>query len=209
MARRRYRGEPRVSSLKIIHVPRSVSAPQEPTEMFNQLDKVVHWLTQLTYLVGAVSVGLLMVHITLHVILQHFFGFPLPGTMLFVSNYYMVVVTFLCLAAVERKDRHISVDLLTNVMPVGMRKVFFMLAYTISILVFSVLARQSLVVANSRREVGAFELEYGVRFIQWPSYYLVPIGAALMVIVLFLKLLSLIAGQLPEPATGEPALPPE
>lgn len=167
--------------------------------MIQVLLKAILWLATITHAIGAVAIGLMMLQVTLHVFFQYVFSYPLPGTYLFVSNYYMVVVTFLCLAAVEMRDGHISVDILANVLPEGVRRSLACLSQFLIFGVFSLLTWQSWAVAESRRVVGTFEIEYGIKILLWPSYYVVPVGSALFAFVALVKLLAILSGQEVEP----------
>lgn len=149
-------------------------------------------LCDATYSIGALAVGLMMIQVTAHVFFQYVLSYPLPGTYLFVSNYYMVVITFLCLAAVELKDAHVSVDILFSRMSPGWQRLSLGLSQFVTALISALLTWQSLIVANARHAAGTFEIEYGVKILLWPSYYLVPLGAGLLTIVAVLKLIALI-----------------
>ncbi|QLH13012.1 TRAP transporter small permease [Paracoccus pantotrophus] len=162
--------------------------------MIGNLEKVVRGLSNITYALGAVAIGLMMVHVVLHVFFQYILGFPLPGTVLFVANYYMVVVTFICLAAVELKGGHISVDILYSHLPLKLQRFFAGIACLLTAIVFALLTWQSFSVAQTRRAAGTFEIEYGYKILLWPSYYLVPIGAALFAFTALVKLLALASG---------------
>lgn len=152
--------------------------------------QAVRWTSAVTHALGSVAIGLMMVHVSVHVFFQYALGYPLPGTYLFVSHYYMVVVTFLCLGAVELRGGHISVDILTNAMPLKARRHLDVVARLLTVIVFILLAWQSAIVAEARRAAGSFQVEYGLKILIWPSYYIVPIGAALFALVAFVKLLE-------------------
>ncbi|MFN8682401.1 TRAP transporter small permease [Paracoccus sp. P2] len=162
--------------------------------LIRNLEKAVRGLCNMTYAMGAIAIGLMMVHVVVHVFFQYVVGFPLPGTVLFVANYYMVVVTFICLAAVELKGGHISVDILFGHLPSSVQRVCAGIAYLLTGIVFILLTWQSFTVAQARRTAGTFEVEYGYKILLWPSYYLVPIGAALFAFTALVKLLGLVSG---------------
>lgn len=166
--------------------------------MFQQLDKIVRVLSQTTYVIGTIMIGLMMIHVVVHVFFQYVLNDPLPGTILFVSNYYMVVVTFLCLGAVELKGGHISVDLLYSHFSSHAQRICSIVASLITVVIFALLTWQSFVVAEARRTAGTFEIEYGVKILIWPSYYIVTIGSAIFVFFATVRLVHLIAG-VPEP----------
>jgi TRAP-type C4-dicarboxylate transport system permease small subunit len=162
--------------------------------MLKTVKHLIDRTNRLAYIGGAIAVGLMMVQVTAHALAQFVFSYPLPGTVFFISNYYMVVVTFLCIGAVQLRGGHISVDLFTNLLPVQTKRVLTGLSYLITLVVFFLLAWQGFLVAESRRVAGTFELEYDIKFLIWPSYYLVPIGAALMVVTVLYQFIQLVLG---------------
>ena len=162
--------------------------------MIKTLGSLLHRVNRIAYIMGAIAVGLMMVQVTIHALAQFLFGYPIPGTVFFISNYYMVLVSFLCIGAVQLKNRHIDVDLVTNLLPPREKRILAAVAYLVTMVVFALLAWQSFLVAESRRAAGIFELEYDIKFIIWPSYYIVPIGAALMVITTFFQLIQMASG---------------
>lgn len=141
----------------------------------------------------------MMVHVVIHVLSQYLLNYPLPGTILFVSNYYMVAATFLCLAAVELKGGHIAVDLVHSHFPGWLQTACQAVALALTALVFTLLTWQSFIAAEARRSAGSFEIEYGVRIVLWPSYYLVPLGAGLLALTAAVKLIVLLGGTRAEP----------
>jgi TRAP-type C4-dicarboxylate transport system permease small subunit len=162
--------------------------------LLHHLSRTVRRLSDLAYVIGSVAIALMMLHVVVHVLSQYLLNYPLPGTILFVSNYYMVAVTFLCLAAVELKGGHISVDLLYSRFPVWLRHICSAIALSVTATVFTLLTWQSFIAAEARRAAGTFEVEYGIKIILWPSYYLVPAGAALLTVTAVVKLICLLGG---------------
>ena len=78
------------------------------------IGKALARLLDIQAAIGIAAVGLMMFHITFDVIGKYLFNAPLPATLEIVSHYYMVVVVFLPLAMVEKRDAHISVEVLTQ-----------------------------------------------------------------------------------------------
>lgn len=174
--------------------------------MLAKLDAWIKWINRLAYLCGAVAVALMMIQTTAHALSQYIFNYPLPGTIFFISNYYMVVVTFMCIGAVQLKNAHISVDIFTNTLPVRLQRFCAIFAFLVTAAVFSLLAWQGMLVAESRRIAGSYELENDIKFLLWPSFYLVPIGSGLMVITVLNQLLRfLVLGETPVDAPGNDA----
>ena len=150
-----------------------------------------HWLRHLTSglaILAAIFVALMMLHIAVEVTLRDVFGISVPGTLTLVSKYYLPAVVFLPLAMAERRGNHISVEVLTQYLPVLTQRVLAILAWLLAAIVFGVLAYQTLLDALKKTRIGAFELDFGYQFITWPSYYLLPVGFAAVALVLVYRM---------------------
>jgi len=160
--------------------------------------KKISWmlgrLIDATTLLGAIAVFLMMAHITVDVAGRFLFRSPLPGTLVFVSNYYMVAVAFLSLAYAERRDAHISVEILAERLSMGMQSGLSFASTMLSAGIFGILAWRGLGEAQTKHAMGSFMIEQGVRIPVWPSYYLLPFGAGLMFLVLIFKLVRYLRG---------------
>ncbi len=154
-------------------------------------------------LIGASAVALMMLHITADVIAKFVFSWPLPGTIAIVSQYYMVAVVFVPLAFAERRNMHISVEVLAEHFPFPVQRRLNFGATTFSVAVFGMLAWRGLEEAVRKQDVGTFIIEQGVRIDTWPAYYLVPLGTGLMVLTLVYKLARYLRGG-PESDTSVP-----
>ena len=78
--------------------------------------KLLSGLTRIASFVGAACILLMMLNVSADVFMRQVFNAPLPGTITIVSNYYMVLIVFLGLAAAEREDSHVSVEFLTDLL---------------------------------------------------------------------------------------------
>lgn len=148
------------------------------------------WLRRITSVLSLVAnamVALMMLHIAFEVMMRSVFGISVPGTLALVSKYYLPAVVFLPLAMAERRDNHISVEVLTQLMSSRVQRLLALFAWLLGAVVFATLAYQTLLDAVEKFEIGAFELDAGYRFDTWPSYYLLPIGFATVTLVLLYK----------------------
>jgi len=165
------------------------------------MDFVDRWLgraVNLTSVVGSIAVGLMMLHITVDVVGKFVFFAPVPATITMVSSYYMVVVAFLPLALAERRNAHISVEVLTELFPPRLQYHINGLTCVLSGLVFGLLAYRGFNDAYNKHDMGSFIMEQGTKVLIWPGHYLLPIGASLMVLVLAFKFVSYLTGR-PQP----------
>lgn len=154
------------------------------------LDRVIGAVTW----IGVAAIILMMLHITFDVIGKFVFNTPVPATISLVSNYYMVVVAFIPLALVEKRNAHISVEVLTEFLPLRSQYHLFSWTYLLSATVFGLLAYRTGQEAMKTYEAGTFMVEQGVKIITWPSYFLLPLGTGLMTAVLIYRWVLYVTG---------------
>lgn len=153
-----------------------------------RIGRAISGLAAITSFIGSVFVILLVLHVTLDVALRYFFNAPLTGTILYVSLYYMTAIAFLPLAAVEERDAHISVELVVERLPSGIVRVLTGISLAITILIFLALAVRTFEEAVAKYEIGAFAMESGTNIPTWPTYFFLPVGFGLMLLVAVYKL---------------------
>lgn len=144
--------------------------------------------------ISAIALVLMMTHITADVIAKYVFSSPLPGTIAIVSQYYMVAVVFVPLAFAERRSGHISVEVLTERLPLKVSRPLNAGAALYSAIIFGLLTWRGLGEALRKTDVGSFIIEQDVRIDTWPAYFLLPIGAGLIVAALIYKLVRYLRG---------------
>lgn len=152
-------------------------------------DDVLGRLTIGVSMVACVFCAMMATHITAGVISRAAFNIVLPGTVAIVSQYYMIAVTFIPLALVERRNENISVEVVVQLLPVRLQRISQALGWILSIAVFSMLTWTSWLDAIHHYEVGTYVMESGGKIILWPSYFMLPLGYSLVVLVLVLKVL--------------------
>lgn len=151
-------------------------------------------LTGFVTAVGIAAVALMMLHITVDVIGKYILNTPAPATISMVSHYYMVVVAFLPLAFAETRNAHITVEVLTELFPMRLQRHLYSWSYVLSALIYGLFTYRSWNEARTTHEIGAFIVEQGAKIVTWPSYYLLPIGAGLMTIVVLYRFLLYLTG---------------
>jgi TRAP-type C4-dicarboxylate transport system permease small subunit len=142
--------------------------------------------------VACIAVILMMTQITVDVAGKYLFNVPIPATI--VSNYYMVVVAFLPLALAERRNEHISVELVTELLPRRTQRHLHSWVCLYSAIVLAFLAYAGWSEATTKHAIRAFIIEQGQRIPVWPSYYLLPIGCGLMSLMLLYRFLAYLFG---------------
>ena len=167
------------------------------------ITRVLGRVVDFVAIIGATAIFLMMAHITLDVFLRYVFWNPLPGTLVFVSNYYMVAVSFLSLAFAERRSAHIAVEVATEHFPLRFQRFTNCIGSALSALIFAMLAWRGFDEAFSKQAIDAFMLEQGVRIPIWPSYYLLPVGAGLMSLTLLFKIIRYLVVGSEKPVTEQ------
>lgn len=150
-------------------------------------------------IISMICVALMMLHVTADVALRFALNMPLPGTISIVSHYYMVMLGFLALALAEDRDDHISVEVIYELLPAGVRRVLSGVARVVSAAAFGLVAVRGWEVALSKTKIGASIQQGSDVIIVWPTYWAIPIGAGLMALVAFAKIFE----PMPEPHAPE------
>jgi TRAP-type C4-dicarboxylate transport system permease small subunit len=154
-------------------------------------------------LIGSIGTVVMMFHICLDVALRDFFRISLDTTPDVVARYYMVVVAFLPLAWLERRNGMVSVELLEWALGPRSRQVSDVLVALFSALVYGVLAWTTARSALRHFEVGTYVEFTDYRMPVWHSYFLPPLGFVLAASVCLLKAVESTVdpgrGQNPEP----------
>ena len=133
------------------------------------------WVSRIITYVATALAALMMVHVNIDVILSQFVAEPLPGTVDYVSYYYMVGLVFLPLPFVEYTNEHIKVDLIHDLIPPKGQTLLDMLTLGLSALFYGLLGEKSMGMAAVT---------------VWPGRFFLPLGAALMVLLLLAKLIQ-------------------
>ena len=137
-------------------------------------------------LVAASALIAMLVHINLDVLGRYLFNAPLPMTIEVVSSYYMVAVVFLPLASVEWHDGHITVDVLAQFFGARADRVLLAAVTVVAAAYFAALAWRSALTAIDKFRIGEFAMGTAV-LVTWPTRFLVPVGCAMIALVLLLK----------------------
>jgi TRAP-type C4-dicarboxylate transport system permease small subunit len=126
--------------------------------------------------IGVAVMAVMVLHITVDVVARYFLHIALPGTIAFVSNYYMVAVTFVPLVIAEQMRRHIEVEVLAQKLPESLQCVLRVLAWLIAVGIFTLLGWQSSHEAMRAMRTEMFIVEQGIRIDTWISYFMLPVG---------------------------------
>tara|TARA_B100000745_G_C20114873_1_gene381626 strand:- start:564 stop:1097 length:534 start_codon:yes stop_codon:yes gene_type:complete len=158
-----------------------------------RLGKILALIIQLWAFFACVAVVLMMAHISLDVLLR-WIGLPIPATVTIVPHYYMLPIVFLPLALAEKYDAHITVEILVQIFRNRLQRILAVCGWLFSAGVFSILFYQTFLDALDKMSVGTFMIEVDWKIPIWPSYFFLPVGFGLVIVVLLYKIIATISG---------------
>lgn len=158
-------------------------------------DRAVEVIDRIFMWIGGGALLLMMVHITFDVVANMVLRSPLPLTNAAVTQYYMIAVAYLPLAAAEYRGAHISVDLVVNWLPAALRRVLDFVVHVIAFLVYAVLGLQAWQLGLEKLGTDAFLMEQTTRVTTWPSYFIVPAGFWLAALLIAVRLACRVLGR--------------
>lgn len=168
--------------------------------MINHLIRVIDRV-----LMALAAIGLLamMLHISADVLADLLFNAPIAVTSAYVTQYYMIAVAFLPLAAAEYRGAHIGVDLVVNKLPQGAQRGLNLLVLLVTLGVYLLLTAQAWEQATKKLGISAFIMEQTTRVTVWPSFFVLPLGFAVISLLIGLKfVLCLLRKPDPSPDAG-------
>lgn len=140
---------------------------------------------------------LMVVHIVIDIVFRYVLQIALPGTIAFVSNYYMISIIFLPLATAEIDNRHIDVEVLEQRLPAGCRAFLKLAAWLVTAAVFALLVRETWSDAMRAYHKGLFIIQQGYRIPIWMSNFMLPLGFAAVLLV-HLTRIGVVVANLPQ-----------
>ncbi|AWB33588.1 TRAP transporter small permease [Orrella marina] len=156
----------------------------------NKLEKVLAQIYRVTTIMGGLAIALMMIHITADVVMRFVFNTPIPGTITYVANYYMLIAIFLPLAYAEHTNAHISVEIFSDRLPACIRRHLEGLIFLGSSIVCFIVTDRTWQEAIRRFNSGTAVMQADHSIITWPTYFFLPIGFSLLGLVLLLKFVS-------------------
>lgn len=154
-------------------------------------------------LIAAIGTVAMMLHICLDVALRNVFRISLDTAPEVVSRYYMVIVAFLPLAWLERRDGMVSVELLEWIMGPRTRQISDISVALLSCAAYIMLAWTTGKSAWGHYSIGTFVEFVDFRMPVWHSYLIPPTGFGLAAIICLIKAVEFVVhpaqGHKPEP----------
>ncbi len=145
--------------------------------------------------IGAISVVVMMLHICLDVVLRGIFRINIPVTVEMVSRYYMVGLTFLPLAWLERQRQMISVELIEFALTPLMMRISDVIVCLLTAACYSALAWTTWETAFKNFSRGTYVELATFKMVVWHSYFLPPIGFTLAAIAALLTAVEFASGR--------------
>jgi TRAP-type C4-dicarboxylate transport system permease small subunit len=162
------------------------------------VDTLLHTLDEAAGLLvkmGCVLVGLMALHVVLDVTGRYVFNAPLPGTVEFVSHYYMVGVIFWPLAYVQSQRGHFVAEVFTQRMPPMVVRGIDATCTLVTALLLAFLtwrtAAYALEFTQARESVQTAYFTIAT----WPSRWFVPLGLGLMALYALVQALQAFFGR--------------
>lgn len=153
-------------------------------------DRLIKWLEPPIHLFLwiCLAVGaLMMLHVSVDVAGRAFYK-PFVGTNEIVSGYYMILLVYLPWAYIARNNAHIVADIFTRMIP---DRVMFWIEAMIKLLTIAylgVFTWETYVRAVQQMRAGEAMQVAGGYLQVWPSRFALPLGAALMLLYVVLRL---------------------
>ncbi|MBO6720063.1 MAG: TRAP transporter small permease [Rhizobiaceae bacterium] len=129
-------------------------------------------------------------HVAADVILKYVANQPIPGTIIYVSNYYMTMAVYLPLAMAEMRNQHIIVDLWPDSAPHWLNLLGLRFTWALSAGIYLLLAWNTLQDASRKMSEGEYVLDQGGLVITWPSYYVLPFSMLVVASLLACKIVQ-------------------
>jgi len=157
--------------------------------------RFISFLLKAASLIGALCIVLMMLNVTADVTGRYLFNAPLPGTTVFVANFYMIILVFLAIGVAEEKKAHISVEFLTDMMPKRVQGILSIFSGLLTVAVIGLVFVAGWTEAVKKTDSGATVVQGSQMLQVWPSYWLIPIGAAFMATVAAYRVITKVTGQ--------------
>lgn len=151
-------------------------------------------LSVLAAAAGAACVVLMMLHVTADVAGRYLFNAPLTGTIVIVAHYYMVFVSFIAIGVAEEKRVHISVEIVTDLLPRPVQSGLGVISGLVTVGVICLVAIAGFNQAMTQMRRGATMEQGGNLISVWQSYWAIPVGAGLMALIAGYRVITVVSG---------------
>lgn len=151
-------------------------------------ERLTKYLSMVVVFVGAISVILMMLHITLDVFLRPFHSFSIPATLTMVTKYYMIALTLLPLAWVEKNQSMIVVEVFSTIYQGSLLRFNRFCVNGASVFLYGILAKATWEQAVDQFQAGTYVASLNIPIPIWPAFYILPISFSLAALVCFIRI---------------------
>lgn len=157
------------------------------------IEKALRQLARFFGLIGMIGMFAMLLHVTIDVAGKWLFDSPLPVTIEMTAHYYMVAIVFFPLAAVEFRNGHITVEIISQYLGERTRRTLIGTVSMVGVVYFAILTIRTWHDAVNKFEIG--EYLYGTIPLEvWQTRFFVPLGCGLLTIVLLWKAIMIFRG---------------
>ena len=159
------------------------------------MDRIEHMAERVSQglaLIGAIGVVLMLLHVGTDVAMRNISGRPIPATNEIVSSYYMVLITFLPLAWIERRNGMVSVEFIDWILGPRVMRISDIFVALFTMTFYALLSWSSWGTAIRAFKSGSFVDAVSFKVSIWPTYFLPTAGFALAAIVVGVRLFRLV-----------------
>lgn len=156
--------------------------------MMNYFDMFSKRIVRVSNVLGSIVIVCMTLIVTVDVLLRNLTGFSiLIATE--VSSYLLVALSMIGLAYTERMEKHIDIDLITKKLPLNTQKKLNLVVSVMSILFITWLIYITMcpVIKHFAQNTRSVTI---LRVPMWITYFLVPIGFTMQLIVMVNKFLK-------------------
>lgn len=151
-------------------------------------EKISKGLAKACFWVACLALICMALQMSLDVTLRRF-GIYMEGTLEATSFYYMIFAVFLGFSYTQYKDKHISTDILVNLLPQTVAKVLDKFSLLIQFLLYALLTYQTTIDAFNSLAMYE-EAMANFTFYVWPAKFALPIGFLSITLVVLLQMFT-------------------
>lgn len=152
------------------------------------LDRLIRYCNITLLFVGAFSVIAMMFHITIDVVMRPFGSFSVPATLTMVTKYYMIALTLLPLAWVEKNQSMIVVEVLSKFYKGWVLTLNNFSVNFASFCLYSILAKATWHQAIDQFHAGTYAASLNIHIPIWPAFFILPLSFSLASLVCMARL---------------------
>jgi TRAP-type C4-dicarboxylate transport system permease small subunit len=161
--------------------------------------KILDYIDRAAVVIAVVAILAMMLLVTASVIGRYFLSMPIPGDLV-LSEFLMVFVAFLPLAAVQASREHVFVTIFTDWMKNNTKVALEAIGVVIGLFIFTILAAATFTDFFHAWSVGTYT-EGEIEFPEAPPRFIVFLGLALLAVRLLVDAIAAVHGL----RTGEAA----